>query len=128
MNQDKVQTAISILQAFFYGKNPTLEQVDSSKTSLSGFGYSQEEISEAIRQYKIICGITMDPGELLAIKHQDDQWYEEYKKDTSHPFLYSKRYENYLKLVKKLSESVIGSTIKNNETTIKKLCRSKFHR
>lgn len=119
MNQDNVQTAISTLQAFFYGKHPTLEQVDGFKTILSAYPYSQEEISEAIRQYKIICGITMDPGELLAIKHQDDQWYEEYKKDTSHAFSYSKRYENYLKLVKKLSESVIGSTIKNNETTIR---------
>ena len=76
---------------------------------------TNEEILEAIRQYKINCGITMDPGELLAIKHQDDQWYDEYKKDKSHSFSYSKRYEDYLNLVKKLSDSVISSTIKNNE-------------
>ena len=121
MNQDNVSTAFRTLKAFFHGKIPTLEQIDGFKTALTVYPYcySQEEILEAIRQYKINCGITMDPGELLAIKHQDDQWYDEYKKDKSHSFSYSKRYEDYLNLVKKLSDSVISSTIKNNELTIK---------
>ena len=83
MNQDNVSTAFRTLKAFFHGKIPTLEQIDGFKTALTVYPYcySQEEILEAIRQYKINCGITMDPGELLAIKHQDDQWYDEYKKD-----------------------------------------------
>ena len=119
MNQDNVQTAISTLQAYFYGKHPTLEDVDKFANDVLKILFSRDEVFEAIRQYKINCGITMDPGELLTIKHQDDDWYEEYKNESSHSFEYSKRYEQYLKIVKKLSESVIKSTIKNNELTIK---------
>lgn len=119
MNQDNVQTAISILQACFYEKHPTFEDVDNFANDFLKIHYSQDEVFEAIRQYKINCGITMDPGELLTIKHQDDDWYEEYKNESSHSFEYSKRYEQYLKIGKKLSESVIKSTIKNNELTIK---------
>lgn len=118
MNQDNVKIVIQTLQARFYKKQPTLEEIDNFGNALFSSEFSKEEISEAIRQYKIICGITMDPGELLAIKHQDDDWYEKFKKDPSHNFSYSNRYENYLNIVKRLSKSVISSTIKNNEITI----------
>lgn len=118
MNQDNVKIVIQILQARFYKKQPTLEEIDNFGNALFSSEFSKEEISEAIRQYKIICGITMDPGELLVIKHQDDDWYEKFKKDPSHNFSYSNRYENYLNIVKRLSKSVISSTIKNNEITI----------
>ena len=72
MNQDNVQTAISTLQAYFYGKHPTLEDVDKFANDVLKILFSRDEVFEAIRQYKINCGITMDPGELLTIKHQDD--------------------------------------------------------
>ena len=119
MDQDKIKSAFRILRAYFSKKRPTEEEIGDFNDKFLSKLYSKEETDEAIRKYKQKFGITMGPGELLAEIHQNEQWYDNFKKDNSHTFSYSERYENYLRTDKCLSESVINATITNNEITIK---------
>lgn len=119
MDQNNITKATDILNTMFYGKHPSMPDIDGmlSKLRILFPDNSDEENEEAIRQYKIKIGISMDPGELLSEKHQDDKWFEQFQEKGSFP--YYDRYRDYLKNGRHMSEAVIESTKKNNYLTIR---------
>lgn len=120
MDQNKVAEVFSHLIIHYKGKNPNTTELDSCKAALQILtGANAEEIAEAIRQYKINQGVSMDLGELIAIKHQDDDWFEKLNNEPDFVRSYYERYLKYIHDCKYLSDGVIDSTKSNNELAIK---------
>ena len=95
MDQNKVAEVFSHLIIHYKGKNPTTSDLDSCKGAFQFItGANDEEMAEAIRQYKINQGVSMNLGELIAIKHQDDDWFEKLNKE---PDFVRSYYGRYLK-------------------------------
>ena len=119
MNQDNVGKVVSTLNTYFYGKRPTIEMINgmSSKLELFLAEIPQEEIDEGIRQYKVISGVSMDPGEILT-KHQDDKWFEKLSSNKDN-FPYFYEYLDYLNNGRHMSQAVIESTKQNNFLTMR---------
>ena len=120
MEQNSSDTLFEILNALFYGKNPSFEEIQKQVLMLAPSicpENTTDDNDDVIRRFHIHHGVKMDPGQILSFKHQEDKWFEEFRKDAEFP--HYKRYQEYLRHARHMSKSVVDSTEKNNFLTIK---------
>lgn len=119
MDQDRIGFVLSAMGIKFRNKPVTNEDLAYFRTgkiiSFKDLNVTEEEVDEAIRQYKINVGVKMETCEILT-EHQDDHWFENFLQANGKLEHYE-RYKKYL-LGKKVPQSVIETTEKNNRLTM----------